>query len=102
MAAYLHAPVQLNRDKSVTPVFCQTADIDTGEPLPGGAESSLDSGLSGFRGASDCCGLPGSGADAFPDPAGFCGSPWYGQGPQVDVMTLPLSHGFLVSRKVLK
>lgn len=67
MPVYLHTLAQLNRDSRVTPVFCQPTDVDAAEPLPGGAESSLDSGLSGFRGASECCGLPGAGADAFPD-----------------------------------
>lgn len=101
MPTYLHAPIQLNRDSRAIPVSCQPTDVDVAEPLPEGAEPSLDSGLSGFRSASECCGLPGSGADTFPGLVGFCGSPWYGQGPHVDIMTLPLLHGFLVSRKVL-
>lgn len=75
MPAYLLALVQLDRDGSLAPVFCQPTAVGVAEPLPEGAGSSLDSGLSGVRGASECCRLPGAGVDAFPDPVGFCGFP---------------------------
>lgn len=53
MPAYLHAPIQLNRDSRAIPVSCQPTDVDVAEPLPEGAEYSLASVLSGFRSASE-------------------------------------------------
>lgn len=102
---HLQTLVQLNRDNRPIPGFiCPPTDVDTAESVPEGAESSVDSDLTAFRSAFECWGLPrAAGAGGAPDAAGFGGSPaWCGHRPQVDIVTLPRSHGFLVSRKALK